>query len=132
MDQVKEVARVRLLKCMPGTLPQIAARANVKPNRAKQIIKDLHQVKKVIHISGYKRPLTGGKPLRIFAVGTRKDAICKIKPFHPNEKAKIARERYRMDGRWEDKMAKQRAKREIEKTLTRAVGHWLGPLLMAA
>lgn len=100
--------RNRVLCALPATRPEIEAKTGVSKNSVWRWVQELHAAGEC-HIGAWRRPARG-KYMPVYVAGPGKDKPCPFKPLTEAQKSKRHRRKARADGRWDERLAKMRAR----------------------
>lgn len=101
--------RQLVVDALPGNLHTIMAATGLSRGAVWRWLKDIHQAGGV-HVAKWSRTPGGGPFLAWYEAGPGVDAECKLKPLTTAQKSRRHRVKAKQDGRWDFRLAAQRAK----------------------
>lgn len=100
--------KAAIMAALPGAQFEVIARTRWTQSMVQRLMRQYHAAGE-LHIIGWSRRAHGGPPVPTFAAGTGVDKPCRIKPDHPNVKARRYYRKLCASGDVQEKLAKKRA-----------------------
>lgn len=101
------------VKAKPGNLDALVLKSGLAKTTVWRWITAMHEHpdpgQREVHVVKWEFPEQGGRPVGTFAAGPGEDVPCEIKPMSVAQRSKRHMKKAKKDGRWADRLARQRA-----------------------